>query len=90
MFFIVIDKNSIGICENISCKDKSVCSLKNKRGCISPAASLNFFILYTNVFLFLIIIVPPVGIAEFATHTVAFFQRGTFFLLQGLVSLETI
>lgn len=42
MFFIVIDKNSIGICENISCKDKSVCSLKNKRGCISPAASLNF------------------------------------------------
>lgn len=89
MFFIVIDKNSIGICENISCKDKSVCSLKNKRGYISPALSY-FFILYTNVFLFLIIIIPPVGIAKFATHTVAFFQRRTLFLLQGLVSPETI
>ena len=89
MFFIVIDKNSIGICENISCKDKCVCSLKNKRGCISPAASLNFYPLH-KCFLFLIIIVPPVGIAEFATHTVALFQRGTIFLLQGLVNLETI
>ena len=89
MFFIVIDKNSIGICENISCKGKSVCSLKNKRGCISPAASLNFLSLH-KCFLFLIIIVPPVGIAKLATHTVAFFQRRTLFLLQGLVSLETI
>lgn len=49
MFFIVIDKNSIGICENISCKGKSVCSFKNKRGCISPAASLNF-LSFTQMF----------------------------------------
>ena len=32
----------IAIAVGFICKDKSVCSLKNKRGCISPAASLNF------------------------------------------------